>query len=64
MELVNCLASSACQLRRCKAQNAWINPVAVVGLPLQKTFSATWVESFVRLLEVHNAKANTDDMRA
>lgn len=31
--------------------NAWINPAAVVGLPLQKTFSAAWVESFVRRLE-------------
>lgn len=31
--------------------NAWINPAAVVEFPLQKTFSAAWVESFVRLLE-------------
>ena len=28
--------------------NDWINPAAVVGLPLQKTVSAAWVESFVR----------------
>ena len=35
------------------AMNAWINPAAVVGLPSVKTFSAAWVESFVRLLFRH-----------
>lgn len=28
--------------------NDWINPAAVVGFPSEKTFSAAWVESFVR----------------